>query len=126
MTPFMGSKRRRRNCQCQLLPHLGRRLNHQRRLPTPSCSGAQRARDAFLAMSDRFSAVSFSARAFPPFSPPLRPSVTAAGSLTVTTLPTSRSIPARAFALSGSSHDSNGNSGHNPTHSLSSSDHSTL
>ena len=41
----------------------------------------QRVVAAFRAISDRWSAVSFSALAFPPFNPPLRPSDTAAGSL---------------------------------------------
>ncbi len=44
------------------------------------CLFSQRATAAFLAASDRFSAVIFAARAGPPFFPPLRPSATAAGS----------------------------------------------
>jgi len=39
---------------------------------------AQRARAAFRALRSRCAGVSFRARAFPPFSPPSRPSATAA------------------------------------------------
>jgi len=46
-------------------------------MPAAYC---QRAAAALRAISDRCSAVSLSARALPPLSPPLRPSATAAGS----------------------------------------------
>jgi len=39
----------------------------------------QRDRAAFFAIEDRRAALNFAARAFPPFSPPSRPSATAAG-----------------------------------------------
>ncbi len=42
---------------------------------------AHRAMAAFWAMTLRLRGLSFSARALPPFIPPLRPSATAAGSL---------------------------------------------
>lgn len=40
---------------------------------------SQRAAAAFLAISERLAELSFAARALPPFNPPRRPSVTAAG-----------------------------------------------
>lgn len=50
-------------------------------------AGAQRARAAFRALRFRCPAVSFRARAFPPFSPPSLPSATAAAFFLVFAMP---------------------------------------
>lgn len=50
----------------------------------------QRERAAFFAIADRRAALSFAARAFPPFNPPSRPSETAAGFFSCVASPTMR------------------------------------
>lgn len=61
---------------------------------------AHRERAAFLAIADRFFALKLSARAFPPFNPPRRPSATAAGFFVPLPFVLCATIPAAIWFMS--------------------------